>query len=175
MSRSPKTPAAEPTPPTEAPTEGLPVATLNLGEVPAVAALVGLIGAVAALAGFPSRPVPDSLLQNLAKAREAFMDALAEPLAFPAVAAAGASPDDASPAAAALAYDDAWIKAAFESLNEQLKARFEGLEASLQKLADFEASARAPLAERLSALEASVQVSQAPETAVAEPQAAAEA
>ncbi|MFN7110315.1 MAG: hypothetical protein ACK4M2_01665 [Brevundimonas sp.] len=124
MSRTSKPAAAPAEAPFEASIEGQAEGfAVNLGEIPAVIALNGLIGAVVALAGFPSSPVPDSLLQNLAKARQGFLDALKDPFQLPAAAS---DPADA--------YDDAWIKTDLAALGEQLKDRFAALDAVVEGL-----------------------------------------
>lgn len=124
---------------------------VNLGQIPAVVALNSLIGAVVALAGFPSSPVPDSLLQNLVKARQGFIDALQEPVLLPS----GAS-DPAN------AYDDAWIKTDLAALGDQLKDRFAALDVAIEGLTksitDLPSVDLSDISARLTALETSLPV-----------------
>lgn len=83
---------------------------------PAVlSALMGLATAMVAVSRFPHQPVPVALTARVETAQRDLADAVA--------AAGGASPSIEGGMAAA--YDDAWIKSAFEGLNAALKTRFE--------------------------------------------------
>lgn len=136
MSRTPKTGAPASAPAQAAESSAVAViAAPSLGTFPA--ALSALIGAVTALASFPSSPVPETLVQNVVKARQAFQAALDAPVET--LASVGE-------AQAAGGYDDAWIREAFE-----------GLEALTKRLDDQVAPEPAdlgPIEERLAAIEA---------------------
>ena len=72
MSRTPKSPASAPAPE--------PVdASISLSSVPAVTALIVLLDAMRALVSFPSRPVPDTLVEGVLNARQKFNEALSAP------------------------------------------------------------------------------------------------
>lgn len=108
MSRTPKTPAA-------APASETVVASVSLSNVPAVAALIVLLDAMRALVSFPSRPVPDTLVEGVLNARRQFNETLSAP--FEPVAVTGSD-----------AYDDAWIRERFDKFASLIDERFGGLE-----------------------------------------------
>lgn len=113
----------------------------SLSDHPVFIALVAYLDAMRALSTFPSSPVPPALDQAVVAARQAFKEALGSGF-FAADAGEGA------------AYDDAWIRQRFESLDEALKGRFEAVDKAIESLASHEADGRAALAERLRQVEA---------------------
>ncbi len=108
MSRTPKTPAAATAP------EPV-VASISLSSLPAVAALIVLLDAMRALVSFPSRPVPDTLVEGVLNARRQFNEALSAP--FEPVAVTGTD-----------AYEDAWIGERFDKFASLIDERFGFLE-----------------------------------------------
>ncbi len=108
MSRTPKPPAVAPAP------ESV-VASISLSNLPAVAALIVLLDAMRALVSFPSRPVPDTLVEGVLNARRQFNEALSAP--FEPVAVTGSD-----------AYDDAWIGERFDKFASLIDERFGFLE-----------------------------------------------
>ncbi len=141
MSRTPKPPAV-------APALESVVASISLSNLPAVAALIVLLDAMRALVSFPSRPVPDTLVEGVLNARRQFNEALSAP--FEPVAVAGSD-----------AYDDAWIGERFDKFASLIDERFEGLDEALKaRFAAFDEAGTARAAElasltsRLEALEA---------------------
>ncbi|MET4683694.1 hypothetical protein [Brevundimonas faecalis] len=115
-------------------------ATASLTDHPVFIALVAYLDAMRALTTFPSSPVPPALDEAVVAARLAFKEALGA--GFFAAGSAQAN-----------AYDDAWLKQRFESLDEALKTRFEAIDESIVQLAAHEVEARAALAERLQKIE----------------------
>lgn len=139
--------------------EAPPVASVIPAEIPIFAAMVALISAVTALAGFPSTPVPASLVENVTKARQAFLDVVNAPIEIPGFAA-GATVDP---------YDDSWIKDAFEELQTSLKDRFAGLDTAIAALTERfegqtppEAVDLQPIEDRLAAIETQIADLKAP-------------
>lgn len=98
----------------------------------ALMAFAQLGAAVAAVARFPNQPVPEKLVARITEA-QANVDA--------AVSAGWVAPEGAAPSGeGAPAYDDAWIKTQFESLDAALKTKFEELNTSIdQRLTDLTA------------------------------------
>ncbi len=108
MSRTPKSPAPAPA---QEPVD----ASISLSSVPAVTALIVLLDAMRALVSFPSRPVPDTLVEGVLNARQQFSEALSTP--FEPVAVTGSA-----------AYDDAWIRERFDKFAALIDERFVGQE-----------------------------------------------
>lgn len=147
MSRTPKTPAAAPASETVA-------ASVSLLNLPAVAALIVLLDAMRALVSFPSRPVPDTLVEGVLNARRQFNEALSAP--FEPVAVTGSD-----------AYDDAWIRERFDKFASLIDERFEGLDEALKaRFAAFDEAGSARAAE-LASLQSRIEALEARATAQA--------
>lgn len=125
-----------------------------LTDMPVIVALLAYLSAISALAGFPSRPVPDALVQAIGRARQALIAALSEPLlSAPLAQVSGESGD---------AYDDAWIRESFTNLDEALKARFGALDEAFSVLG---LKTIGPIHERLAALDSRLAALEAQEAA----------
>ncbi len=133
MSRTPKSPASAPAPE--------PVdASISLSSVPAVTALIVLLDAMRALVSFPSRPVPDTLVEGVLNARQKFNEALSAP--FEPVAVTGSD-----------AYDDAWIGERFDKFASLIDERFGGLEKAGETRDEALKTALAAIDERFEGLD----------------------
>lgn len=124
MSRTTRTPEAiEPS---------APLLFTPLADLPAMAALMTLVTAVTALASFPSSPVPDALVRNVASARDAFQQALGDPIVLPA--AGEIAPYDDTALVETLTKLEGAVQERLDSLDAALKERFAGLEKRITAL-----------------------------------------
>lgn len=147
MSRTTRTPEAiEPSP--------APNLPITFADFPAVAALLTLTTAVTALASFPSSPVPDALVRNVVSARDAFQQALGEPIALSA--AGEDAPYDDTALIETMTKLEGAVQERLDSLDAALKERFAGLDQTIEALKSADKTVDlTPLEKRIAALEKS--------------------
>lgn len=137
-----------------------PATLASFANAPIVVAALALAGAMAAVARFPNQPVPQPLVDRITDAQRAFEAAAGDfTLTLPEGGAV---------------YDDAWIKTTLDQLEEQLKAKFEAIDANHKEAGEFRKDSAQVIDDRFKALEKRVETAEAAAKAAGEKAEAAE-